>query len=151
MLLKVDDVIKYKCTTLSKEVMEPVLSDWREGKIENITKNKVSVHRSDIKPREAGEEITDEEDDNEETEEDEFFLHTLNSIYVSDKSLDQERKAVIQSLLQEEKKAVAKEKEDFIEKKRQVQEELQRQLEKSEEEAIKDEKDYKKRMIGKQV
>lgn len=154
MFFKTGDLIKYKCTTLSITAMKPVLSDWREGKIESIVKNKVMVLRSDIPPKEEGEKEPveeDEEESEEETEEDEFFLHTLNSIYISEASLDQERKNAIQGLVEEEQKLEVKQKENFAEKKKQLQEELQKQLKKSEDDAIKDEKDYKKRMIGKQV
>lgn len=144
MLLQVNDVVKYKCETLSAKTMAPVVSDWRSGMIIEIQKNRITIKRSDYVPKEEGEE------EDEESEEDELFLHNLKAVCVLKTCFGEERLKPIKGLLEYEKQKTMT-KDDAAEKKRKLQEELEKKVQESEENAIQDARDYKKKMIGKQV
>jgi len=145
LLLKEGDIVKYKCETLSS--MGPTISAWREGGVVKIQKNQIVIKRSDFVPsniQEGDDEIE------EETEEDELFVHNIRSLYVKKASLNEEREKFLGGLTQEQKEKPGL-LEELAEKKRKLQEELQKKIEQSEEESMKDAMDYKRMRIGKQV
>jgi len=149
LLLKQGDIIKYKCETLS--VSGPVVSAWREGGIIKIQKNQIEIKRSDFIPSNVQEGDDDDDDVEGETEEDQLFVHNLRGVYVKKTCLNEEREKFIKDLAQGQNKKPDVLIDELAEKKRKLQEELQKKIEQSEEEAMKDVLDYKRSRIGKQI
>jgi len=148
MLIKINDIIKYKFTVFSPSKMTPVVSKWREGKIIGVEKNKLNVKRTDYVPYEHEE---GEEAEEEEGEEDELYFHTLNSIVISRSCIDNDRIKIIEDLLVKEVKEKKPEIKDELEEKKKRLLDLQKKYEESEKNAMNDAFDYKLRMIANQV
>ncbi len=148
MLLKVDDIMKYKSVVFSPKKMAPVISKWREGKVIDIKKNLLIVKRTDFVPTQTEELEEGEEPEEEESEEEEIYLHQFDSLRISGKSLDGARKKKFEELGKEEK---PKELEKKLEEKKKRLLNLQKEYEESEQNSNQDAVDYKLKRIGNQV
>jgi hypothetical protein len=153
MFLEVHDKIKYKCESLSLTKMTPIISALREGVIQSIQGNKITIFRNDIQVNKRSDEPSVGEE--EESPEDMQFLHNFYEISILETCLNEERKQLIKNFLDKEKEREEENKrlqQELQEKKKKLQESLAQAVQNNEKETSNfNPDDIKKTMIGKQV